>query len=242
MIERSDFLKRIKKNIESDGYHLTFVSGGALPRFAYTIGCKETFGSELIFAGGEFYSQDNISTAIDNMIKELTKGGDWQKMSLGVNSLGSFSLSKVDKSWSKLIALGAFDFYNQEDIHFLQIIPDKQYNTLDIPNMSKVFGITEEPVWQWLVKEWHYPVPYNSTAVTNLKVLYGEKATEVMRWETDEWEIFSGAGPDVPKEDIRTIPLGTILGIDNSLEKVVDLEVGKGLWRDIFELDWNNWG
>lgn len=67
-------------------------------------------------------------------------------------------------------------------------------------------------------------------------MLYGEKATELTRWETNEWKIFSGSGPDVPKEDIRIIPLAILIGIDKSLEPALHLDVGKGLSRDSVEL------
>jgi hypothetical protein len=242
MNKREELLKRIQSNIDKHGYHVTLVTGAILPRFAYTIGCKEAFGSELIFAGGEFYSQNAVNEIFDQIVNELKKGTDWQRVSLNVNSIGSFSLSRVNKSWSQLLALGALDFYNQFEINALQILPDQVHRTLDVPNMAEEFAANSQPVWQWLVREWDYPVPRDSTAVTNLKVLYGEKATEVMRWETNEWEIFAGAGPDVPKEDMRTVPLAILIGIDKSLEAVIHLKNGKGIWRDPIELEWNNWG
>ncbi|MBA9077096.1 DUF4262 domain-containing protein [Rufibacter quisquiliarum] len=241
MIDRVDFFKIVQANIEKDEYHITIVNGIDLPRFAYTIGCKEIFGAEIIFAGGEYYSKDSVVTIIQQTVEELKKGLGKQTFYIKIDSLGSFSLSEVDRSWSELVALGVFDYYNQSVINFLQILPDKEHNTIDVPNMSEKFDVGSQQIWQWLVREWDYPVPRNSTAVTNLKVLYGEKSTEVMRWETDEWEVFSGAGPDVPKEEIRIVPLGVLLGSDKSLEPVVHLEVGKGLWRDPIDLVWNQW-
>ena len=104
-----------------------------------------------------------------------------------------------------------------------------------------LFDVTSEPVWQWLSRKWDYPIPSNFMSLTNLKVLFGEKATEVMRWDKDEWEIFSGAGPDTPKEDMRMVPLGTLIGIDKALEIAVHLDIGKGVWRDTTELEWNDW-
>jgi hypothetical protein len=63
-----------------------------------------------------------------------------------------------------------------------------------------------------------------------------------MRWEVDDWEIFAGAGPEVPAADRRMVPLGVLLGIDPTLEPAVSLPIGKGLWRDIEALEWNEWG
>ena len=53
-----------------------------------------------------------------------------------------------------------------------------------------------------------------------------------MRWEEDEWEIFAGDGPDGPKDEIRVVPLGTLLGADESLVPIVKLSIGEGLLRD----------
>ena len=49
------------------------------------------------------------------------------------------------------------------------------------------------------------------------------------------------AGPDVEEEDIRMVPLGTILGIDAALKPILNLVVGQGLWRDNKDSDWQDW-
>ena len=242
MIERSDFLNRISVNIASYGYHVTVVTGGELPRFAYTIGCKDTVGAEFAFAGGEYYSQAQIGEIIRAIVSLATQGADWHHLSIPVGSLGYFSLGQAEESWSKLLLLGAFDYYNQATLPVWQIVPDGPHRTLDIPDMSHVFDVDSQPVWQWLARKWDYPIPSDSMALTNLPVLFGETANEVMRWEKDDWEIFSGAGPDVPKEDRRMVPLGVLIGLDKTLERAVYLPVGKGLWRDAVELEWNDWG
>jgi hypothetical protein len=50
---------------------------------------------------------------------------------------------------------------------------------------------------------------------------------------------FAGPGPDVEERDIRAIPLGTMIGHDATLECVVNLEVGSGLWRHGIGCEWN---
>ena len=77
---------------------------------------------------------------------------------------------------------------------------------------------------------------------TEVKVLFGKKVTEVMRWEIDDWEAFTQNGTDVNEDDIRIVPIATILGIDNTLLPIVNLQVAKGLWRDSELLEWNDWG
>ncbi|MDO7853287.1 DUF4262 domain-containing protein [Hymenobacter convexus] len=241
MIQREDFLRKIESNISQHGYHVTIVTGSELPRFAYTIGCKETLGSEFVFAGGENYSQFDISEIFNETASTAKKESDWHNLSVSIASLGSFSVVQADKSWSKLLTLGVFDYYNQTEIQVWQILPDANHRTLDVPDMSKNFEVSAQPIWQWLSRKWNYPVPSGSMAVTNLAVLFGERAIEATRWEKDGWEIFSGAGPDTPKEEMRIVPLGLLIGIDKSLEPVVHLEIGKGLWRDSDGLEWNNW-
>ena len=242
MIERSELLKRIQANIRESGYHVTLVAGITVPRFAYTIGCKEVFGFELIFAGGEIYSKNNVNDILDSVVKELSKGVEPKKLLVNLDGLGKFTLSEVHSSWAKLIALGAFDFYQADEINCWQILPDADHRTLDIPDTSKEYDFASEPVWQWLVRKWDYPVPRESTAITDVKVLYGETATDVMRWETNEWEIFSAPAQDIEKKDTRAVPLAILIGIDKTLEPALYLDVEKGLLRDASDLIWHNWG
>ncbi len=138
--------------------------------------------------------------------------------------------------------LGVFDFYKQEEVEALQILPDREQYTLNIPDMSKKFNVSSEPVWQWLDRKWDYSVPEDSTVVTNINALLGHTITEVMRWKNDAWEMFAGAGPDVEEKDMRVVSLGTILGIDPTVSPATNLDIGKGLWRDSLDSDWSNWG
>jgi hypothetical protein len=236
---KNDFLTKIKENIKEYGHHVTIVSNGIAPRYAYTIGVKEALGIELIFAGGMFYMQDEVLEIVNEIVGQLKNSSNFDGFQIG--SRGSFELSKVHHSWSSLMMLGYFDFYKVTTVAALQIIPGSTHFTLDVPDMSKEWNLDSEPIWKWLSKTWDNPVPENSTIVTNLAALRGAKITEVMRWEQDEWEAFVGPGPDVRKEDIRVVSVGTLLGIDASLEPILTLPVGNGLWRDSADLTWHEW-
>ena len=122
-----------------------------------------------------------------------------------------------------------------------QIVPDEAHRTIDVPNMQESWDPARTPIWRWLTDAWDYPVPRKSTGVTNLAALRGARITEVMRWEEDEWELFSGAGPDVPKEDMRVVPLGTLIEADQSLLPILNLKTGAGCWRDD-ATEWTPWG
>lgn len=241
-MQRSDFLQRIRTNIAATGYHITVVTGGAVPRYAYTIGCTATVGAEFVLAGAEWYSTAQVGEILAALVALATQAPDEPPASVSVGALGHFSLVKADASWSTRLLLGAFDYYPHADFAVWQVVPDGPHRTLEVPDMAHVFEVHAQPVWQWVEREWEYPVPRDSMALTNLPVLFGEKVTEVMRWETDDWEIFSGPGPDVPEADRRMVPLGVLIGLDKALERAVHLPVGQGLWRDREELEWKDWG
>jgi hypothetical protein len=223
-------IENIREHIARSGQHVYVVSGGSTPRFAYTIGVSESVGMELILAGGIFYMKDEVVKILNSIAAQLKAQRDRRDFELA--ELGSFTLRKVDTSWAAEFILGAFDYYQKRDIPAFQIVPDKDHWTVDVPNMSVSWNATIEPVWRWLHEPWTWPVPEDSTAATNLAALRGDRITEVVRWEKDEWEIFAGAGPDVTEEDMRVVPLGTLLGADESLVPAVTLLVGEGIWRD----------
>lgn len=240
-MQRSAFLQRIRANIASAGYHVTVVTGGALPRYAYTIGCTATIGAEFVLAGGELYSTAQVGEILDAVVSRATHAPDGLPASVRVGALGRFSLVKADASWSTRLLLGAFDYYPHAGFAVWQVVPDGPHRTLDVPEMARAFEAQAQPVWQWVERAWEYPIPRGSMALTNLPVLFGEKVTEAMRWETDDWELFSGAGPEVPEADRRMVPLGVLIGLDKALERVIYLPVGQGIWREREELEWKDW-
>jgi uncharacterized protein DUF4262 len=239
--KKISMLKLIRACIAKYGYHQTFVMDGKIPRFVYTIGVSQIIGAELIFAGGSFYSGEEVGQIIKGTAKNLITTSTPDHMNIVIDALGSFSLHQADPSWSGELMLGTFDFYQRRDIPGFQIVPDNEHWTLDIPDLTRPWSAKSEPVWRWLHESWEYPVPPESVAATNLDALRGERITEAARWEDDQWELFAGAGPDVPPSEVRVIPLGTLLAVDPSLEVVTSLKVGKALWRDTSDFMWRPW-
>ena len=242
MKNKSDFLEEVKSNIINYGHHISIVKNGVCPRFGYSIGALEKIGFEVIFAGGLFYKNDEASMIIDNVIRKMNYDSNWQELKIEIDTLGIFVLSKAHHSWSKLLAIGVYDFYKKNDIEVLQILPDKEHYTIEIPNLSCQFNASKQPIWQWLVNEWSYPIPKDVMVVTNLDVLLGKPITEIMRWEEYEWEMFFGNGNDSHEEDLRIIPIGILLGFDYTVIKALNLKIGKGLWRSEESAEWNDWG
>lgn len=237
---KNKYLQKIASNISTYGHHIQVIQGGPLPRFAYTVGLNEKYGLELIFAGAVFYHNSQVGEILE-AAKKLLYSNTAANARLKLNSLGNFHFREVHSTWSKLTALGVFSYYKTNEIKLLQIVPDRHHATIDIPEMSEEFTPEGAPVWQWLVSPWIYNIPKSSRGITNLEALKGQPITEVVRWEEDEWELFAGSGPEVDKADIRAVPMGTLLGFDKSLQKVADLAVGQGLWRDSAGCDWNIW-
>jgi hypothetical protein len=236
--QRERALETIRQNIARSGHHIYVVSDdGQTPRFAYTIGASESVGFELILAGAIFYMKDEVVTILNEIVAQ--RKAHPARDVYDVDRQGSFTLRDADDSWARELLLGAFDYYKR-DVRVRQVFPDVAHSTLDVPNMSAPWSVEKEPVWQWLREPWQHPVPENSTAATNLAALRGSRITEVTRWEEDYWEIFAGAGPDVPKSEIRVVSLGTLLAVDESLIRVLNLEIGSGLWRDAAS-DWHPW-
>ena len=155
-------------------------------------------------------------------------------------SLGVFHMNSVHVSWVDALMLGALDYFKSQ-IKAYQLIPDGDRKTIDVPNLSRKVDFNKEPIWKWLDTAWEFDVPEKSFAVTNIEALRGKLITEAARWEDDQWELFSGAGPDVTEEDMRVIPLGTLLAYDSSLIRVTELKVGEALWRNQGDKNWNQW-
>jgi hypothetical protein len=237
--QRKRALDEIRENISRSGQHIYYVFSETSPRFAYTIGVSESVGVELILAGAVFYKRDDVAKIIGDTAAHLRASHDRELVEIA--ELGSFTLRKVDGSWARQLMLGVFDYYQNKDIPALQIVPDRNHWTIDVPNMSVPFSAAREPVWKWLREAWTYPVRQDSTAITDLAALRGDRITEACRWEEDEWELFAGAGPDVPKNEMRMVALGTLLAADPSLEPVVNLTIGTGLWRRDAISEWHPW-
>ena len=189
------------------------------------------------FAGAYSYPYERV-VAILNEIATILRDGSSKRDFELVG--GSFTLREAHPTWSNALMLGALDYYRVKEISAFQVVPDKGHLTIDVPDMTAAWDQTKAPAWRWLSDKWTFPVPECSWAITNLAALRGEQVTEVARWEEDQWEMFAGAGPDVPKEETRAVPLGVLIGADPSLSEATTLPIGEGLWRDESSL-WHPW-
>jgi len=234
-------LAQIQSNVARYGHHIYLIPAETVPRFAYTIGISANKGAELILAGASFYSAEEVTHIINTVAANFPSQADWRKLTFQVESLGTFSLRKTELSWTNELLLGALDYYQAAEISAFQIVPDEDHCTIDVPDLSQPWSANVEPVWQWLHEPWRLPISSRSVATTNLGALRGERITEAARWDEDSWELFAGSGPDTPRGEVRSVPLATLLAVDQSLGAVAELDVGRALWRNPSDVHWHRW-
>ncbi|MFF5124014.1 DUF4262 domain-containing protein [Dactylosporangium aurantiacum] len=237
--DRRQRLDRMHADIATHGLSVTLVAGGALPRYAYTVGLKDVTGSELIMCGAYQYTSAQVHQIINAVGSALR--ADPATTSLVVGAAGVFRLRPVHSSWSRPLALGAQDFFGTDDVRCSQVVPDLDHMTDDVPDMTVEWAADREPAWQWIHRPWDLPVARTAVVTTNLPALRGTPVTELARWEDDEWEMFAGNGPDVIAEDVRVVPFGTMVGLDPSLTAAAGVRIGEGLWRDGPGSAWHPW-
>lgn len=229
----------IEHNIREHGFHFYMVKGGLLPRFIYSIGLSGLIGRELILPGALYFSDEEAIEIFAAVSAKLRDCG--VAKTVEIERFGRFSLGRVEKSWAGSLMLGCSDYFGEDGFEAVQIIPDDDQMTCDVPDMSCLHSPGSDLPWKWISVPWGFEVPEDSTAVTNIDSLQGYLMTECVRWEVGAWEIFSGAGPDVVEADMRCVPLALLLAVDPTLEVVVDLKIGEGVWRTYEDQVWHEW-
>jgi hypothetical protein len=232
-------IELIRRNIAQAGQHITLVKQSSTPRFAYTIGLSPILGAELLMPGAIIFDAEELYEILNGISKYLKMHP--RERQVNIEKFGRFKMVESHASWSAELLLGVLDYFETDTVKGLQVVPDARHLTLDVPDTSLPLNPSKEPVWRWLKEPWVWPVPEDSSAVTNLAALRGEPVTEASRWGLDEWELFAGSGPDTPQDEIRVVPIATLVGPDPSLSKVLSLEVGKSLWREFRQDAWHDW-
>jgi hypothetical protein len=238
---REAWLAQIRSNIDAFGYHVTRVTGGMVPRFAYTIGLSKTFGYEAVLAGASLLSAEDVKRSLDATAKSLIDGSLNVDRARELDDAGTAVPNVVHDSWARQLLLGAFDVLDDESIQAIQVRPDVDSWSIDVPDLSQPYDAAREPVWRWLAEPWPFDISPQSVAMTDPDALRGQPISEAARWEEAYWEVFAGAGPDVASESARAVPLATLLGFDDSLAPVADLAVGTSIYR-IAPGPWQAWG
>jgi hypothetical protein len=195
---------------------------------------------EVVLAGGLGFMGKQAQQIVVEACRQL-KLNATVDLVFGIPKLGTFSLQPVDGSWLRAMMPGVVDYYDGQVCKAVQVLPDRERWTLEIPDMSSRTGPEGDPVWKWRSLDWPYPAPSTSLVATNLAFLQGARATEAARWEDGEWEVFAGPGPEVEKSDMRVISLAMALGIDSSLGSIMDLAIGTGLRREHGSDEWEAW-
>lgn len=237
--ERESLLSEIAKNIKEFGHHVHMVQPGPLPRFAYTIGLRDHARFELVLAGAARYSVSEALIVVNAIASRLKMQPRDRCFEMG--ALGTFDLRLATDEWSRLVALGAADYYDADQVVLQQIVPSGTWRTLDVPDMGSPIDSVVNSPWRWLKHDWDYSVPAKSMVAVDTAVLCGAYAMECVRWETDYWEAFSKSVELIDRADVRLVPVGTLIGLDPTTSEILDLSVGKGLWRTAAGLVWQPW-
>lgn len=225
-------LSKIRENIEKHGHHVYSVQGGESPRYLYTIGLTDQVKAELVLPGMAQLPTSEALRVLNLVALRLREGVSAGELELEIDSIGRFGLSAMHPSWSPLL-LGALDHYGFDSVRAWQVRPVNQDDfTIDVPDMTRPFEPSTHPVWKWMEGGWPYSVPSKTIVVTNKDALSGYAVSELTRWENDEFEMFSGAGPEVAKEDIVLAPLATLLAFDPTLAAALSVKPGEGLYRE----------
>ena len=250
--DRSDALRLIEANIKDYGFHVYLIAQSSAPRFAYTIGLRDSIGAELVLAGAIYYMAEEVLQILHSLREQLEVSVEVDRRAgrdvatsfartYDVKGLGTFTLQRAHMSWTSELLLGAFDYYGSSRVDTYQIVPDAGHHTVDVPDMTKEWSAAGDLVWRWLREPWPYAFPEAATATTNLAALRGERVTEVARWEADDWEMYAGDGSNVPQDEMRVVPVTCLVSVDPSLAPALELAIGDGIWRDADAGDWNVW-
>lgn len=236
--QREKWRKLVDRNIARHGHHITLIGNEVSPRYAYTVGLTPKVGYELVFAGGLYYSADEIADVVNGVAAQLTPADSkGRTRKLDVGALGTFTLGAVRKEWRKDM-LGAIERYGDRGAR--QVLPDKAHWTLDTPEMSKPRSAAVNRAWTWERKKWPHEESWG--AMTSLEVLRGAPITEVARWEDDYWEMFAGEDPSaMDRADARYVSMAILVALDPTLLRSLDLAVGEGMRRDGRRRAWKPW-
>src|SRR4029079_8154612 len=108
---RAEILGAIKQNIRRYGRHIYAIGGGPSPRFAYTIGMRESIGAELVLPGAAFFDLADVQGIITPRA-DLLGGETGSEAALALDRLGAVTLRRAHQSWVQRLLLGALDYYN----------------------------------------------------------------------------------------------------------------------------------
>jgi hypothetical protein len=230
--ERELLHAHIRVEIATAGVYAALVQDGQTPRVGYTVGLTEDGLPEVVLAGGMALLAKPVlrtlkSSAVVSRAGRLADGGF-----LNLPGVGPFRAFTAHPSWARLLLGRARDYYERDDIPALQLVPDGDLRTLDVPDMSAPWDPDAEPIWRWLVEDWDSEFPRDALAVTDLDALRGVPIAQAGRWEGAQWQMFTPTTGAVSPDVVRVVPLATLLTIDPSLEAVIRLRVGDVIRRD----------
>ncbi|HUQ02973.1 MAG TPA: DUF4262 domain-containing protein [Kofleriaceae bacterium] len=236
-IANGDERQIIRRTIVRHGHQTYMIMAGSCPRFAYTVGVSESVGAELVLAGAAIFTRDEVHVIINTVATELRAGTPAHTVVV-VEGLGSFTLRRADPTWVRWLLCCANAYY-RHDVAAYQIVPDRDHWTVDVPDMTTPWSVESAPAWRFLRDLPPATFPASAHVATGLDVLRGTLVTRATRREPSYWEAFSNA--PLTMQQIRIVPLSTLLATDESLVDLFDLPIGQRRWRPASGHPWRRY-
>lgn len=232
MITREEVFDRVRRR----GWHQYRILAGPLPSWSYSIGCWESYGSpELVFAGGNFFTAAQTNSLFSELVARARDQAPAAGALWTTEAVGPVAFAPVHTSWVQQLLLGAEDFYGDRPYERLQVLPDAEFRTIDVPDLAQPFDAAREPAWRWLDEPWPYRLGKATFVVTDLRALHGAPVLSVHRHHDgaagSPWDLFAMEEDVIPNQVARAAPLGVLIAHDRSLDVVERLEPGQAARR-----------
>ena len=191
--------------------------------------------SELLKNSNSITTTDNI---INMTIGKPVSTSHVKKLNLSESSI---TFQEVDRFWIENLMFGALDYYKNDDIKALQVLPaDKNLLFSTIPNMSLPLDKSKSSIWIDYFKEGEdINCINNDYWWVDTGILHGKPILEIYHIEDDEWQALSyHSGETRNDNQMFQISFHTIVTIDSDTVNILDLETGNWSRRDSIRERW----
>jgi len=232
-LRRAFALRRTRECVTRHTHDQYAFEGPLHPRVVFTRGLGSRVGLELVMAGGADLSTSEVGSLVRRVAGRIGRHPDLTTW-IDLGPVGRVRLGACDPSWIRRLTLGSSD--PDSPVETRQIVPEDSLRTIDVPALDRPWCPVTEPIWARLDDQWPFTVPRRSTVETDLDALHGDRVTYISRREHDRWGMF--CRPIRAVDEVRTVPLQTLLGADPSLSVALALDVGQELQRPRSDAGW----
>lgn len=122
----NDYAKQVRKNVETHGFHVTYVSSEDSPSFCYSTGIFQSFGIPELFVSA-LPPQLSHELITQYAKRHSAEGPPVDKRIAAIDERFDYYLINVDPDRLVEYALASFRFYGEDPFETLQLIyPDTE--------------------------------------------------------------------------------------------------------------------